>query len=103
MGLMVNPKLHLPPFNMHSSATAALPQPPLPLIPSTPIFHLPPPSPPTLLTIPKHGLSVVHSLNLNYSTANCSSSLSGILLFFPAVGAFSVRGPQPGGEACGSV
>uniref|UniRef100_A0A8D0CPI9 Voltage-dependent L-type calcium channel subunit alpha n=1 Tax=Sander lucioperca TaxID=283035 RepID=A0A8D0CPI9_SANLU len=38
------------------------------LIPSTPTFH-----PPTLLTIPKHGLSMVHSLNLNYRT-NCYSS-----------------------------
>lgn len=67
------------------------------LIPSTPTFH-----PPTLLTIPKHGLSMVHSLNLNYRT-NCYSSRSGLLLFFPAEGAFSVRGPQTGGEACGSA
>lgn len=82
-----------------SYATPALPQPPhLLLIPSTPIFH-----PHTLITIPKHGLSVAHSLNLNCSRANCSASLSGLLLFFPAEGAFSVRGPQPVGEACGSV
>lgn len=80
-----------------------------PLLPwPNPPFHLiyshrQPSTPPTPLTIPKHGLSLVHNLNLNCSRANCSSSYSGLLLFFPTEGAFSVRGPQPGGEACGSV
>lgn len=50
------------------STSAALPRLPLDLMSS----HLPPPSP-MLLTIPKHGLSLVHSLNLTLGRANCSS------------------------------
>lgn len=46
----------------------------------------------TLIIIPKHGLLVVHNLNLNYTKANCSSSHSGLLLFFlDAVGLFCQR------------
>lgn len=81
------------------SATAALLQPPWShLLPS---YTFQPPPPRTLLTIPKHGLSVVHSLNLNYGPTAPLPLWAPVI--FLAEGAFSVRGPQPAGEACGSA